>query len=67
MTRSTCLWSWCCGLMLVLSLVSCSKTPKPGEVLDEARLRRASRSRRFPPPMKIISMTWTRMRTAFSR
>ena len=38
MTRSTCLWSWCCGLMLVLSLVSCSKTPKPGEVLDEARL-----------------------------
>ncbi len=38
MTRSRCLWFWCCGLMLVLSLASCTKKPQPGEVQDEARL-----------------------------
>ena len=36
MTQGRCLWFWCCGLVLSLSLAGCNK-PEAGHVEDEAR------------------------------
>ena len=38
MSKSTCRWFWCCGVLMLLGMLGCSKSPEPGQVQDEARL-----------------------------